>query len=336
MSHAKRSCVTRWQVALPPGINRLHAAHGLVFGASATGAVSAWSRVDGSLRYSRGETGLMCEGFEVVGDTVLVVLAKRSKAEVWSKTVFAFDAATGAEHGRTELQLDGPVGSTCMASTATQAYLALAKTGEIVGIDDHAQENVLIAVEAGLTVNTLIGAGEMVVALVSPHQGLRGYLLDESVALTLDDAMPVAWGHDGLLAMVNGIVRCFDPKGIERWRKPFDLSSRMALAGPQIIAVDHLGMVHSLDAATGEPKWTVSSGAKKPAMLNPVVSDGFAWVLNALGKVVGFDLTDGRKAFAPNEAFPHSRALLAGEGLVFVHREVEGHDTLTAFELKEG
>jgi len=326
----------RWQVALPPGVNRLHAAHGLVFGASGSGAVHAWARNDGSARFSRGETGLMCEGFAVVGETLLVVLAKRAKAEVWSKTVFAFDAATGSEHGRTELQLDGPPGSTCVASTEKQAYVGLQKTGEITGIDDQAQENVLLALEPGLTLSNLIGAGEMVVALVSPHQGLRGYLPDESLVLKLDDAMPVAWSHDGLLVMVNGIVRCFDAKGAERWRRPFDLSARMALTESLIIAVDHLGMVHGLDAATGDSKWSVSSGAKKPAMLNPVVSDGYAWVLNAAGKVVGFDVADGRKAFTPNEAFPHSRALLAGEGAVYVHREVEGHDTLTAFEVVSG
>ena len=334
MSHAKLTCATKWQVALPPGVNRLHAAHGLVFGASASGAVHAWSRNDGSLRFSRGETGLMCEGFAVVGDSLLVVLAKRSKGEVWAKTVFAFDAVTGAEHGRTELhQLEGPVGATGVSSTRTQAYVSLNKSSEITGIDDQAQENVLIALEPGLTVTNLIAAGEMVVAMVHPHQGLRGYLIDETLALKLDEAMPVAWSDEGLLATVNGIVRSYDAKGVERWRREFDLSSRMALAGPQIIAVDHLGMVHGLDAATGETKWSVSSGAKKPAILNPVTSGGYAWVLNAVGKVVAFDLLDGRKAFTPNEAFPHSRALMAGEGLVFVHRDIEGHDTLTAFEV---
>ncbi len=333
MSQAKRSCATRWQVALPPGINKLHAEHGLVFGASATGAVSAWARDDGTLRYSRGEVGMMCEGFAVVEDTLLVVLAKRSRGEVWSKTVFAFDAASGQEHGRTELQMDGPPGSTLVASTETHAYVALNKTPDITGIDAQANENVLLAVESGLSITNLIGAGELIVALVQPHNGMRGYKFDESLALSLDEAMPIAWNHDGLLAMVNGVVRCFDAQGTERWRQPFDLSARMCLAGPLIIAVDHLGMVHALDSATGEAKWTVSSGAKKPAHLNPVVLDGYAWVLNALGKVVGFDLTDGRKAFAPNEAFPQSRALLAGEGLVFIHRTVEGHDTLTAMEV---
>ncbi len=333
MSHAKRTCVMRWQVALPPGVNRLHAAHGLVFGASGSGAVHAWARADGSAKFPRGETGLMCEGFAVVGDTLLVVLAKRSKGEVWAKTVFAFDAASGAEHGRTELQLDGPPGSTCVTSTEKQAYVALQKTTEITGIDDQAQENVLLEVEPGLQVTELIGAGEMVVAMVSPHQGLRGYLPDESLVLKLDNAMPIAWSNHGLLVMVNGIVRCFDAKGVERWQRPFDLSARMALTESLVIAVDHLGMVHALDVVTGDTKWSVSSGGKKPAMLNPIVSEGYAWVLNALGKVVAFDVIDGRKAFTPNEAFPHSRALLAGEGAIYVHREVEGHDTLTAFEV---
>lgn len=334
MSHAKQTCVTRWQVALPPGVNRLHEAHDLVFGASASGAVHAWSRLDGSLRYSRGETGLMCEGFAVVGETLLVVLAKRAKGEVWSKTVFAFDAATGAEHGRTELDVDGAVGSTCVTSTQRHAFISLVKSGEITGIDDQAQEDVLIALETGLTVTNLIGAGEMVVALVAPHQGLRGYLLDETLVLSVDGAMPVAWSADGLLASVNGLVRCFDAKGVERWRRDFDVSARMALVGPLVIAVDHLGMVHALDASNGESKWSVTSGAKKPALLNPVVSGGYAWVLNAMGKVVAFDVLDGRKAFAPNEAFAHSRALLAGDGLVYVHREVDGHDSLTAFEVR--
>ncbi len=334
MSHAKHTCAVKLTVALPAGVNRLHASHGLVFAAGGSGSVHAWNCADGTLRYSRGETGLMCEGFAVIGETLLVVLAKQVKGTVWSKTAVAFDAHSGAEHGRTELQLDGPAGSTCVASTETQAFVSSVKSGEILGLDDQAKENVMIALDAGLAVTNLIGAGEMVVATVDPHQGLRGYLPDESLALTLDGAMPVAWGHHGLIANVNGAIRCFDAKGAERWRQPFDQSARMVLSSSLVVAVDHLGVVHALDAATGAPKWTAASGAKKPAMQNPVVDGGYAWVLNNAGKLVGFDVLDGRKAFTPSEGFPHSRALLAGEGLVFVHREVDGHDTLTAYEVR--
>ncbi|HEY3449007.1 MAG TPA: PQQ-binding-like beta-propeller repeat protein [Myxococcales bacterium] len=333
MGLEKRSAHVRWHVALPSGITRLQAGHGSVFGSGGTGAFHAWNATDGSLRFSRGEPGAACEGFALFGDTLLVVTAKAKHGEVWSKTAFAFEATTGAEHGRTELQLDGPVGRLCVAATEDRAFLSLVGSSEILGVDAQANEVALLALETGRAVTSLVGAGELVVAVVGPQQGLRGYLPDETLALEIDNALPLDWNRDGLLAMVGAEVRCVDPRGVERWRRPFDPSSRMSLAGPVVIAVDHLGMVHALESKTGEARWATSSGAKKAIALNPVVCDGYVWVLNALGKLVAFDLTEGRKAFAPNETYPHCHGLLATGHSVFVHSEVDGQNSLTAFEV---
>ena len=116
----------------------------------------------------------------------------------------------------------------------------------------------------------------------------------------LISAPVVSGGRDSPLA-TNGVVRAFDTRtggavwsasfGSDSGGKDSNYGGGVAVDGDKVYAVNGLGNVAALDAATGAATWTVKPGG--PLRGAPTVADGAVYVMSQDNQIYSLKAADG-------------------------------------------
>lgn len=135
--------------------------------------------------------------------------------------------------------------------------------------------------------------------------------------------------HDRVyVGSTGGVLYAMTSAGAKIWRydagAAIEAAPAVDAAGGAVYVTTEDGVMHALDAATGEQKWRKPVGG--PVRNAPILSSDTVYVVTALDSVLALDREDGEERWSYRRDVPEGFSITEHAGLV-----ADGHRLLAAF-----